>query len=327
METIPPEGSSVMPSLAIGLDIGGSWSRAALGGPDGKLLRSVALPVEEGSNASFLGHLDRLIESLMGGDVQAVEGIGVGAAGRLNLSKGSILFSPHTKLRDVEIRSHLAERFKRPVVLLNDCIMAALAEKKVGAGVGHENLAYVGIGTGIGGGMVVNGRILLGKEGNAHEIGHMVIDMDERLACECGGRGHWEAYTSGSGIPNFARLLAKTFGTETPLSTRLLRSSLGSKDIFDALGTGDSFARHVVGECARLNAMALANLTDLYDPEIIIIGGGVAMKNRKAVVGPLEAEVKRYAFNTPPKVVASPLGEDAPLAGSILSVYEPDLVR
>lgn len=314
-----------MPGLAIGMDIGGSWSRAALGGPDGRILRSASLPVEGGSNASFLEHLDRLIESLMGSDAPSVEGIGIGAAGRLSLTRGSIMFSPHTGLRDVEIRGHLTQKFKRPVVLLNDCVMAALAEKKVGGGVGHENLVYVGIGTGIGGGMVVDGRTLLGKDGNAHEIGHMIIDTEGRLACECGGRGHWEAYTSGSGIPNFARLLAKTFGTETPLSTRLMRASLGSKDIFDALATGDQFARHVLDECARLNAMALANLTNLYDPEIIIIGGGVAMKNRKAVVAPLEAGVREYAFNAPPKVVASPLGEDAPLVGSVLSCFEPQL--
>ena len=326
METLAFEGSAVMQELAVGLDIGGSWSRAALGGRDGKILRSTALPVEGSSNASFLEHLDTLIESLAGGDLPSVKGIGVGAAGRLSLSRGSILFSPHTKLKDVEIRSHLMDRYKKPVVLLNDCVMATLAEKRIGAGAGHENLVYVGIGTGIGGGIVLDGRILLGKDGNAHEIGHMIIDMDGRLACECGGRGHWEAYTSGSGIPKYARLLAKTFGMETPLASRLVSASLGSKDIFEALSTGDPLAKHVMGECARLNAIALANLTDLYDPEIIIIGGGVAVKNRKAVVGPLEAEVQKYAFNVPPKIAATPMGEDSPLIGSVLSVFEPSLM-
>jgi glucokinase len=316
-----------MQSLSVGLDIGGSWSRAALGTRDGKIIKSVALPVDGSSNTSFLAHLDGLIEKLMGSGMPSVAGIGVGAAGRLSLSKGCILFSPNTKLRDVELRNHLMERFRKPVVLLNDCVMAALAEKRIGAGVGHENIVYVGIGTGIGGGIFVDGRVLLGKDGNAHEIGHMIIDMEGKLACECGGVGHWEAYTSGSGIPKYARLLARTFGMETPLSSKLQRASLGSKDIFEALEAGDPFAKHLLSECARLNGMALANLTNLYDPEIIVIGGGVAVKNRKAVVTPMEAEVKKYAFNIPPKISSTPLGEESPLIGSVLSVFEHPLLE
>ncbi len=308
--------------LAIGLDIGGSWTRAALGGPDGRIIRSIALPVEGGSSTSFLNHLGELIEKAAGGDMRSIVGIGVGAAGRLDISRRRILFSPHTNLRDVDVGSHIQKRFGKPVVLLNDCVMGAIAEKKIGAGKGHSNIVYVGIGTGIGGGMVVDGRILLGKDGNAHEIGHMIIDMEGRLTCTCGGKGHWEAYTSGSGMAAYARLLARTFGTETPLSARLARSSLGSKDIFDALGAGDPLARHVVDKCARLNGMALANLTDLYDPEIVVMGGGVAVKNRKAVVAPLQAEVEKYSFNVPPKIVSTPLGEESPLVGSVLSVFE-----
>jgi glucokinase len=308
--------------LAVGLDIGGSWSRAALGGPDGKIIRSIALPVDRRSNDYFLDHLSGLIEKLVDDQMHSIAGIGIGAAGRLDISKGRILFSPHAQLKDVDVSSHVTGKFNKPVVLLNDCVMAALAEKRIGAGVGHKNLVYVGIGTGIGGGIIVDDRVLLGKDGNAHEIGHMIIDMDGRLTCECGGKGHWEAYTSGSGIPKYARLLARTFGMETPLSSRLARANLGSKDFFDALVAGDPFAKHVLEECARLNAMALANLTNLSDPEIIIIGGGVAMKNRKAVVAPLEAEVQKYAFNIPPKVSSSPLGEESPLIGSVLSVFE-----
>lgn len=313
--------------LSIGLDIGGSWSRAALGDRHGNILKRVAIPLEAGGSTSFEEHIERLVQSLVGDGIQSIKGIGVGAAGRLSLAKGSILFSPHAGLRDVGIRDHLEMRFGKPVTLLNDCVMAALAEKRVGAGVHYRDLVYVGIGTGIGGGIISGGRVLMGKDGNAHEIGHMIIDMEGKLPCECGGWGHWEAYTSGSGIPKYARLLARTFGQETPLVSKLAMSSADSKDIFDALASGDPFARHVVAECASLNAMALANLTNLYDPEIIVIGGGVALKNRNAVVSPLEAEVRKYAFNLPPRVVATPLGEDSPLIGSILSVFGPPSER
>jgi len=312
-----------MTELAIGLDIGGSWSRAALGDRNGNILRRMASPVEAGSSTSFLEHIDGLIESLVGEKIDVISGIGLGVAGRLDLKRGSLLFSPHTKLKDLEIRKHIIEKFQKPTAFLNDCMMAALAEKMIGAGVGYKNLVYVGIGTGIGSGVIIDNRILMGKDGNAHEVGHMIIDMDGRLPCECGGRGHWEAYTSGSGMPEYARLLAEDIGIETPLASRVRQGKIESKEIFKALYNGDRFAKHVINDCTRLNAMALANLNNLYDPEIIIIGGAVAIKNPGAVIEPLEAEVQKYSFNMPPKITATAFGEDSPLIGSILSTFEP----
>jgi glucokinase len=293
-----------------------------LGDGDAKVLRKMSLPVDAKSNDSFIKQLKALILKVGGGDLSRVDGIGIGAAGRLDIRKGTLVYSPHTSLRDVKVKL-LEDRLGKPVTLLNDAVAAALAERFIGAGRGHDNLIYVGIGTGIGGGAVVDGRLLIGKDGNAHEMGHMIIDIDGRLECSCGGRGHWEAYTSGSGIPNFARLLAEMYQGKTPFLNRVKSRRIEAKAVFDYARRGDGFAKFVLDESATVNAMAFANLVDLYDPSIISVGGGVALKNPDLVVSPIAARLARYAFNAPPNVVSTPLGEDAPLLGAILSVFKP----
>lgn len=282
------------------------------------------MPVDAKSKGSFIEQLEALILKVGGRDFSAVDGIGIGAAGRLDLKKGSLVYSPHTSLRDIELKS-LEKKLRKPVTLLNDAVAAALAELTIGAGKGYDNLVYVGIGTGIGGGAVVDGKLLIGKDGNAHEMGHMIIDIEGRLKCSCGGHGHWEAYTSGSGIPNFARLLSKTFEGKTPCLNQVKKRRIEAKALFDFARKGDGFAKFVLDECSKVNAMAFANLVDLFDPSIISVGGGVALKNTDLVISPIVAQFAEYSFNAPPIVVATPLGEDAPLLGAILSVYNPTL--
>lgn len=274
------------------------------------------------SNSAFVKQLEALILKVGGSDLSSIEGIGIGAAGRLDIRKGTLVYSPHTSLRDVKLKL-LEDRLGKPVSLLNDAVAAALAERNIGAGRGCDNLVYVGIGTGIGGGAVVDGRLLIGKDGNAHEMGHMIVDIAGKLECSCGGRGHWEAYTSGSGIPNFAQLLAKTYGGKTPCLKQVKSQRIEAKAVFDYARRGDGFAKFVLDECSKVNAMAFANLVDLYDPSMISVGGGVALKNPDLVISPIARRLAKYAFNAPPNVVATPLGEDAPLLGAILSVFKP----
>jgi len=308
--------------LAVGIDIGGTWIRAALGNSDAEILRRKSTPVDAKSKSSLLRQLEALIRFVCTDDLSMVDGIGIGAAGRLNVGEGTIVYSPNTSLRDVNVKA-LEKRLRKPVTLLNDNVAAALAERSIGIGRGLGNLVYVGIGTGIGGGAVVDGRLLVGKEGNAHEMGHMIIDIEGRLECSCGGRGHWEAYTSGSGLPNFARLLAEKYGRNTPFLKEVRSKRIEAKDVFGAVRRGDGFAKFVVEESANVNAMAFANLVDLYDPSVISVGGGVALKNPDLVIEPIAARLHKFTFNAPPAVVATPLREDAPLLGAILSVFEP----
>jgi len=307
--------------LGIGVDAGGTWVRAALGDRNGKILRKESKFVNTRGNEPFLRQLEEMIHKVGGEDFLEVTGIGIGLAGRLDLAKGRLVFSPHSSLRDMDVCEPMKKRLGKNVTLLNDNVAAALAESKIGGGVGQRDLVYVGIGTGIGGGAVIDGRILLGKDGNAHEMGHMIVDPGERLECSCGGRGHWEAYTSGSGLPNFAKLLAQKFRERTILLDQLKDRGIVARDVFMAARLGDEFAALVVEEATRLNAIAFANLANLYDPSVIIVGGAVAINNKEFVVDPLEERLAKLSFNSPPKVKATPLGEESSLLGAILSAF------
>lgn len=308
---------------SVGIDMGGSWIRAALGDRNGKIIRRAVAPMDAGDADAFIKQLDALIRRVAGDSLGEVTGIGIGAAGRLDLKRGAIMFSPHTCLRDFGIASELESRTGKEVRLLNDCATAVLAEHLIGAGRGCDNLVYVGIGTGIGGGIIVDGRLILGKDGNAHEIGHMIIDIDGRIACECGGLGHWEAYTSGSGLPKLARHLAEGYAEESPFLDCVRKCRPNAKEIFDAAAGKDRFAVHVLDVASEINSKAFANLVDLYDPELITIGGGLAMKNRDLVMPPISERLPAYSFNRAPRVIPTPLGEDAPLLGAILAAYGP----
>ena len=205
-----------------------------------------------------------------------------------------------------------------PAYLVNDCVSAVIGERHFGAGRDHENLVYITISTGIGGGVYVNGHLLLGKDGNAHEIGHMVIDSEGKLECGCGKRGHWEAYSSGSGIPKLARLLVGTYReyfVESVLKDKL--ETLTSKDVYDAAKMGDAFALKVVEEASKYNAMGIANVVNMYDPSLITMGGSVTLHNVELVVEPIKQLAQEYIINRMAEVKVTPLGDDVGLYGAI----------
>jgi glucokinase len=313
-------------ALVVGLDIGGSWVRAALADADASVLRKASSPIKCENSDCFLSQLEAMAKEVAGDHLREVESIGVGMAGRLDIKAGTLVYSPHSCLKSIPVRDALEEKLGKKVVMINDNAAAAIAEKSIGAGRSHDSIVYVGIGTGIGGGAIVDGKLLLGKDGNAHEMGHMIIDIEGKLECCCGGRGHWEAYTSGSGIPNFARLLARDFPVATPLLDKLNATKVSAKELFEYKKYGDKFSCHVLDQCTKINAQALANLVDLYDPSLISIGGGVALKNAENVISPLPPYLREYAFNRAPDVVASPLGEAAPLFGAIAIALDPNII-
>jgi glucokinase len=202
-----------------------------------------------------------------------------------------------------------------------------LGEKEFGLGKGLSNLVYITLSTGIGGGAIVDGKLLIGKDGNAVEIGHMVIDKEGKLLCGCGKPGHWEAYCSGANIPRFVRLWFKSHEVEKSKLFELggtNLSKLTSKLLFEAAKLGDEVAIQVVEEIGRLNAMGFANLINAYDPELITVGGAVALNNPELVLRPIKKYVKDFAVNRVPKIALTPLGEDVTLYGLLAVVLRSD---
>lgn len=259
----------------------------------------------------------QIIRMINGLGIEGLEAIGVGSIGPLDLSTGRVLDSPNLHLGAIPIVEPLTEEFRVPVGLLNDCSAAVLGELEFGAGMGLRNLAYVTLSTGLGGGAIVDGHLLIGKDGNAVEVGHFTIDPESPLVCGCGCRGHWEAYCSGSNIPNFARLLLEARGEGPTWLAGGEPEGLTAEALFDTAKRGDSVALEIVSEIGKINAVGFANVVNAYDPELITVGGSIALRNPDLVLGPIIENIGRHLLNRMPEIVITPLGEDIVLYGAL----------
>lgn len=309
-------------SYVVGVDIGATYTRVVLADRDARILDREKFETPRESPlappAAIVSSIKRLLER-NGLPEGSLKGIGVGSIGPLDMKRGIIIRAANLPLENVPIVEPLKREFGVPAYLVNDCVAAVVGERFFGEGRGHDNLAYITISTGIGGGIYVNGHLLLGKDGNAHEIGHMVIDAQGRLVCGCGRRGHWEAYSSGSGIPKLAKLLAAEepdIFAGSKLAVKGLEN-ITSRDVYEAAKKGDAFALNVVKEASRYNAIGIANVVNVYDPSLITVGGSVALNNVELVVTPLKDLLPEYAVNRLPEIKTTSLGDDVGLYGAI----------
>ena len=215
--------------------------------------------------------------------------------------------------------------------MANDCVTAVWGEKVFGLGKGYENVVYITISTGIGGGMIVNDLLLLGKMGNAHEIGHIVVDVSGKMRCGCGGYGHWEAYASGANIPKFASLLLREWSlSDEEKGSRIYKaykeSLLSSELIYSAAKEGDRLALRIIDEVNKYNLAGFENIVNLYDPEVITVGGSVALKNKELVIDRIREGLKRSlgVVTSLPKIEPTAFEDDIVLIGAIaLAVHPP----
>jgi glucokinase len=242
--------------------------------------------------------------------------------------KGVLIKPTNLPFDLVPLTKPVSEKLGVPSCLINDCAGAALGEKTFGAAKELDNYVYITIGTGIGGGAIVNGTLLLGKDGNGHEVGHFVIDYEGRLTCSCGKRGHWEAYCSGRNIPNFVRMRIKDVPQKEARESSLLErlggdlSKLTAADLFAAAKEVDSLSLRLVNEIGVLNAIGFANVINAYDPSLITVGGTVTLKNKKMVLSPIKKYVKDYAVNRVPKITVTPLADEAGLYGAVAAALK-----
>ena len=315
--------------MAIGVDVGGTNVRVALGSVEGKIVARIAEPIEKTRGPMGVSkQIIRMIYSLIKdkADLRDIKGIGIGAAGPLDIKGGGLMKPTNLPFEYVPLVKPLEEEFNLPVLLLNDCVAAVVGEKYFGIGRDHENLVYVTISTGIGGGVYVDGHLLIGKDGNAHEIGHFTIDFEGRLICGCGRRGHWEAYCSGTGIPNYAKLIIEEGELAGVYESKLLRETymsgkISAKTIYDLAKAGDKLARAIVKKIGMLNAIGFACVVDAYDPTLITLGGSVTLNNPDLIIDPIKHHISEHARNRVPEIILTPLGEDIVLYGALASIF------
>ncbi|MEM5874673.1 MAG: ROK family protein [Candidatus Aenigmatarchaeota archaeon] len=235
-----------------------------------------------------------------------IEKIGIASVGPLDYKKGIILNPANLPIGNFKIVEIFEKKFNIDTYLINDCNAAVLAEKYFGSGKKFQNLVYVTFSTGIGGGAIVDGNLLLGKDGNAVEIGHIVIDFEERLKCGCGSYGHWEAYCSGKNIPNFIK---NYLG---------LNLNYSAEQLFNLAKNKDKKASEIVEKIGELNAIGIANVINCFDPEFISIGGSIALNNKELIIKPIKEKVKNYTINRVPQITVTKLGDEICLFGVLV---------
>ncbi len=263
-----------MTTYRLGVDVGGTKCLGVVIDDDGEIVVSDRRPTPTGD--------EQLVETVaelaatLGAEVPGVTSVGVGLPGSITVD-GVLTSSPHLPgVVQFDAASRFGDRLGRTVKVTNDASCAALAESRVGAGRGVDDLIMITLGTGIGGGVIAGGRLLLGAHGYLGEFGHMMIDPDGPV-CPCGKRGCWERYASGSAIALEAKRLAIYEGRLDAVA-----ASAGSvvditaEHIVAAAIDGDADAIHVLGHFARWMGVGLGSLTMAFDPAMFVIGGGLS---------------------------------------------------
>jgi len=310
---------------ALGIDIGGTNVRVAVANEKGNFLIRLSEKTDKKNRMSLSKQLISLINSLSF-DLKKIEGIGIGAPGPLDFRKGIITKSPNLFFKNIPIAKPLSD-FGLPIYFLNDCNTAVVGEYVFGAGKGLNNIIYLTLSTGIGTGAIIDDTLLLGRDGNAVEMGHTTINSDDKFTCGCGKKGHWEAYCSGRNIPNFVKYLIKSkFKNQNSLLFKYAGkdlSKLNAKIVFDCAKNKDKLSMQIVDEIGRMNAIGVANIIDAFDPELITIGGSVALNNKKLVLDPIKKYVENYTMNKLSKIRITTLGDSIVLYGAVATVFNP----
>jgi glucokinase len=316
----------------IGVDVGATWIRIAIAMRNGSIIEKIVKRTpREGDRYTIANLIIEIIKTSLSNYLENVKAIGIGTAGPMDLATGVVTNAPNIPIRTFELARPIQEALAKPVIMANDCVTAVWGEKVFGLGKGYENVVYITISTGIGGGMIVNNLLLLGKMGNAHEIGHIVVDVSGKMRCGCGGYGHWEAYASGANIPKFASLLLREWSLsdeekESRIYKAYKESLLSSELIYSAAKEGDRLALRIIDEVNKYDLAGFENIVNLYDPEVITVGGSVALKNKELVIDRIREGLKRsLGVVTPlPKIEPTAFEDDIVLIGAIaLAVHPP----
>lgn len=292
---------------AVGVDLGGTKIATVLVDLDGKILARDTRPTlpEEGYQA-VIGRIVASVEKVVAaaataaatasgastasdaGDRQPpLVGIGVGSPGPIDRATGRVLFAPNLRWDNVPIVALLEEALQVPVYLDNDANLAGLGEARFGAARGYDNVFYITVSTGIGGGIIAGGQIYHGSHDAAGEVGHMTI-LPDGPTCGCGNRGCWEALASGTAIARRAR---DGLAAGESSSLRNL-PEITARDVAEAAAAGDGYARRLIEETAFYLGIGVGNIINLFDPDIVVIGGGVS-RIGEPLFAPLRAEAER----------------------------------
>jgi glucokinase len=302
--------------ISVGVDIGGTKTLAV------RLDGTQVVDESLFSIGRTTGTLDATIQSIESVHGPAVEAIGVGIAGLVRPMDGTLVWGPHVPGTNLDVRSAVAGRFNVPVHVDNDANTAAFAEMKVGGAAGYANVLFVTLGTGIGGAIMIDGSLYRGG-GFAGEWGHVQVDRNG-LLCDCGKRGCWETLASGPALVRLATQVVSR-NPDSSLARILDSAEISGETVVGAADAGDETARALVTEVGRSFGQGLAGLVAIFDPELIVIGGGLGSVG-ESIVGParrvLTDALHGGRLRVPPAVQVASLGPSAGAVGAALLAVE-----
>ena len=310
-----------MAKYVFGVDIGGTTVKIGIFTDDGKLLDKWEIPTRTDEGGQYI--LSDIAESVedrrveMGIDKKDVLGVGMGVPGPVR-ADGTVLRCVNLGWGIFNVEEELSKLTGYVVKAGNDANMAALGEMWQGGGKGHRNIVMVTLGTGVGGGIIINGKMISGVNGAGGEIGHICVNDSETEKCGCGNTGCLEQYTSATGIVRSANILLNT--TDKPSKLRTVQY-ISAKEIFDAAKDGDELAASLVENHGKVLGKALAQIACVVDPEIFVIGGGVSRAG-DILVDTTKKYFLEYAFHAcrTTQFALATLGNDAGIYGGACSI-------
>ena len=307
-----------MKQYAFGIDVGGTTIKAGLFNITGSLIEKWEIPTRtENSGEKILDDIaDTILNKMQENSIipEVVLGIGIGIPGPVD-EKGIVRGCVNLGWQDVELEYELRNKTGLIVRAGNDANVAALGECWKGAAKGAKNSVMVTLGTGVGGGMVIGGKVLPGVHGASGEIGHIKISDTETEVCNCGNVGCLEQFTSATGI---VRMTKKELKEGDLPSLLREKEDITAKDVLDAAKAGDKLAEKILEDTGDKLGKALSYISCVCDPEVFVIGGGVS-KAGEILRASIEAGFQKYAFHAckETKVVLATLGNDAGIYGSV----------
>ena len=308
----------------LALDIGGTQIRAAAVLPDGSRLGrcATATPVADGADAIYgacAGLLTQVREGLDPELRSRLAAIGISSMGPVDPWRGLVVDPPNVPvLRDAPLADEVERRVGLPAYLERDTNVAALAEHWLGAARGCSSFLYITVSTGLGGAIFHDGRLMLGPDGTAGELGHVTLIMDDGPWCGCGGRGHLEGISAGAGLAAQAR--DEVAGRRSAfLAARAALAPLSARDVAEGESAGDEACKRLMARARQAFAIACVGWVNAFNPDRIVIGGTLAERQGERWLGPAREAVEATGLRVPAArvaIVPAELGEDVGLVGA-----------
>ncbi|MEN1970532.1 ROK family glucokinase [Lentibacillus sp. N15] len=314
-----------MSEIIIGIDIGGTTSKIGILNKQGSILSKWEVGTSKANKGESVVNdiWESIKDKLRTEDQHYLLGIGIGAPGFIDGANGLVYEAVNIGWKDTPLAEQFSQLAGVPVFVENDANTAALGENWVGAGNQTNNLIAITLGTGVGGGIIVNGTIVNGVSGTAGELGHITIDPNG-YRCNCGRRGCLETICSATGIVRQAMSLAEQKPDSSLAAFVTLAGSITAKDVFTLAKQGDALCQTVVERTGDVLGFAIANVAVVLNPSIVLIGGGVS-KAGDQLISVIERAFRQYALPRVSEVCeikAAQLGNDAGIIGAAYLVVQ-----